>query len=71
MLSTILFSIVTPDSRSPILLTALNNVANRTLLNPIFIKPEQVDHFLPWIETLGKHKMCSNEWLEKFHIHQP
>jgi hypothetical protein len=29
------------------LLTTLNNVGSKTLFSPVFINPEQVDHFLP------------------------
>ena len=30
-----------------VLLTTMNNVGSKTLFNPVFINPEQVDHFLP------------------------
>ena len=53
MLSTILFSIVTPDCRLiqaqqcwTILLTTLNNVGSTTLFTAVFINPEQVVRFL-------------------------
>ena len=54
MLSTVLFSIFTPDRRLiqaqqcwTILLTTLNNVGSTTLLKAVFINPEQVVRFLP------------------------
>ena len=53
MLSTILFSIVTPDCELiqaqqcwTILLTTLNNVGSTTLFKAVFINPEQVVCFL-------------------------
>ena len=52
-LSTILLNIVTPDCRliqaqqyRTILLTTLNNVGSKTLFIVVFIRPEQVVHFL-------------------------
>ena len=53
MLSTILFSIVTPDCGLihdhqywTILLTTINNVGSTTLFKAVFINPEQVVRFL-------------------------
>ena len=53
MLSTILFSVVTPDcgldsgpSTCSVLLTTLNNLGSKTLFNAVLIRPEQVVYFL-------------------------
>ena len=48
----ILNNIVKPGSGATMLnniLTTLNNVGSQTLFNVVFIKPEQVVHFLLWI----------------------
>ena len=48
----ILNNIVKPGSGARMLndiLTTLNNVGSQTLFNVVFIKPEQVVHFLLWI----------------------
>ncbi len=42
-----------------ILLTTMNNVGSTTLSNPVFIKPEQVDNFLPCIHA-WKSLTCHN-----------
>ena len=63
MLSTILFSIVTPDCRltqaqqcCTILLTILNNVGSKTLFNAVFNSPEQVLRFFAVI--IGSNTLC-------------
>ena len=62
MLSTILFSIVTPDCGliqaqqcGTILLTTLNNVGSTTLFKAVLINPEQVVRFLPCIQGPYHH----------------
>ena len=61
MLSTVLFSVVTPHRRliqaqlcRTVLLTTLNNVGSKTLFNAVFNNPEQVVRFLLCTLLSGK-----------------